>query len=95
MAAVSEDGKFGYIDPNGQVVIDPQYTAARIFSEGQAWVKTSAGLWQCIDKNNVVVIEAKYSRVTEFKKGLADVELPDIGWQIIDAQGNLVYFKTN
>ena len=92
MAAVSEDGLFGYIDPNSKIVIQPQYQDARIFSEGQAWVKTSNGLWQCIDGSNKIIIPARYSQVTEFSNGHADVELPNVGWQIIDLQGNLVYF---
>jgi hypothetical protein len=38
LAAVQKDGKWGYLDPQGQVVIDFQFDIANPFSEGRAIV---------------------------------------------------------
>lgn len=38
LACVCVDGKYGYIDKNGEMLIKPQYEAARGFSEGLALV---------------------------------------------------------
>ena len=47
LACVCVDGKYGYIDRNGKMVIKPQYEAARAFSEGLALVFDE-------DKRNIV-----------------------------------------
>lgn len=47
LAAVCRNGKWGYIDKNGNTVIDYQFEEARSFSGGQAYVK-SDGKWGII-----------------------------------------------
>lgn len=37
----SEDGKYGYMDTNGNVVIQPRYTAAQPFSKGRAIINVT------------------------------------------------------
>jgi hypothetical protein len=36
-----QDGKYGYIDKTGKIVIKPQFDFAESFSEGLAWVSIS------------------------------------------------------
>lgn len=60
LAPVMKDKKWGYIDPNGKVVIDFQYKDAEVFSDdGLAPVKSSK-LWGFIDKSGSLVIDEQY-----------------------------------
>ncbi len=84
-------GKWGFIDKNGQIVIQPQYTAVRSFHEGLVAVQ-DGDKWKYIDSKNEVVIPALYSQALDFSDGKAEVFLPGTGWQIIDKTGTLNFF---
>jgi hypothetical protein len=74
-------GKFGYIDKNGDTVIEPFFYRAKKFSEGLAAVTVSnkkSGVdgdarTGFIDRNGNIVIEPKYYMADSFKNGLARV----------------------
>ena len=44
LARVSKNGKYGFIDETGQVVVPVEYNSATFFSEGLAWVQKN-GKW--------------------------------------------------
>lgn len=67
-AAVKVDGKWGFIDGKGNMVIEPQYEDARSFSNGYAAVK-SQNLWGFIDTNNETCIEPAFSEAKDFNAG--------------------------
>lgn len=50
LAAVCKNGKWGYIDTTGALMIDPQYQEANPFSEGYAIVKNMQGKTAVIDR---------------------------------------------
>lgn len=54
LAAVCKNGKWGYIDSTGALVIDPQYQEANPFSEGYAIVKNMRGETAVIDRGGEV-----------------------------------------
>lgn len=54
LAAVCKNGKWGYIDTTGTLVIDPQYQQANPFSEGYALVKNMQGETTVIDRTGEV-----------------------------------------
>jgi len=63
---VSFDGKWGYIDKLGTVMIKPQFSSVRTFSEGLAAVRIGdyfSGKDGYIDKQGMVVIEPLRRRV--------------------------------
>ncbi|MEM7101897.1 MAG: WG repeat-containing protein [Bacteroidota bacterium] len=65
------NGKVGFIDYEGQVVIEPQFDDAREFSEGMAAVKMN-DRWGYIDLYGKIVVEPSFGMGTgEFKDGLA------------------------
>jgi tetratricopeptide (TPR) repeat protein len=64
-AAVEVNGKWGFVDKDGNMVIDAKYDGARSFSNGLAAVKIS-GKWGFIDINGDVVIEADYYDAKDF-----------------------------
>lgn len=62
----SDEGKFGYIDQNGTIVIPPKYTGAQPFSNGKAIVnisETFSNGYGLIDKKGNYVIQPKYNDI--------------------------------
>src|SRR5689334_19110760 len=98
---IEKDGKSGFIDRMGKVVIAPQFDRASGFSEGLALV-TRNGKKVFIDTSGRTVFEAKFDIVDNFSEGLAAVNIgekriPNIGlisdpgkWGYIDKTGKLV-----
>lgn len=71
---VGKDGKYGYMNETGELVIPMQYTEAYPFSEnGLAFVKEDNGLGGYIDKSGEYVIEPIYESGSTFKFGFAAV----------------------
>lgn len=81
-------GKWGFIDKQGNLVIDYQYTSVYGFREGLACVQTSdGGSWGYIDTTGNVVIPVKYDHVTYFSpEGVALVTIGSTGY-LIDKTG--------
>ena len=72
LAAIKVDKKWGYVDVNGEIVIQPIYDDCKDFSEGLAAVKIS-DKWGFIDIENKLKIPTIYDEVSSFDKGLAEV----------------------
>ena len=85
------DWKYGYIDKNGNVVIDFQFTCAGDFSEaGIAWVQVEEdGKYGAIDKSGKLVIPCIYDNYRYFHKYFAEVKRNG-KWCVIDKKGNVV-----
>ena len=64
----------GYIDKQGQVVINPSFDDARWFSDGLAEVRLG-GQWGYIDKQGQTVINLQFKGTREFSEGLAAVSV--------------------
>ena len=88
LAVVMRNGKYGYIDRKGKLVIPLRYDYAYSFSEGLARVYLHE---QCgfIDKSGFQVIPFKYDNAWDYTEGLAAVVLND-KYGYIDMQGNEV-----
>mgnify|MGYP006334487577 CR=1 FL=1 len=72
-AAVKVNGKWGFVNKEGEMVIDPVYDDARSFSNGLAAVMID-GAWGFIDKNGELVINAIFCDAKDFSaKGTAYV----------------------
>lgn len=91
---VLRNGLYGFIDRDGNVVIEPQYRKALAFSEGLAAVSADGRLVQFIDRDNNVIVPPVYENVQAFRGGVAHVKQPGMSWQVIDRTGQLVYFVT-
>lgn len=68
LAAVRIDGRFGYIDTTGRVVIEPQYEAAGPFTGGFAEVRVD-GRSGAIDRTGRMVVPAQFDRLVPFTDG--------------------------
>ena len=93
---VSVDGKWGYIDRTGAMVIPATFDTAEDFSEGLAAV-ISQDKYGYIDVHGVLKIPYQFDQVSEFVNGLAVVKLccgrnpsPNDQWGFIDTKGKYV-----
>lgn len=84
------DGKWGFIDRTGKMVIPPTYDAAYDFSEGLAAVRVGNG-WGYINHDNKLVINIEHHVAEEFQGGLARVTWPGGKWGYIDQTGKRVW----
>lgn len=64
--AYEADGLWGFVDVNGEVVIEPQYSCAKSFSNGFAAVCNEEGLWGYIDVDNELAIDYQFVEVGYF-----------------------------
>lgn len=92
---VLANNRYGFIDHDGNVVIEPQYRKAMPFSEGLAAVSVDGMMMQFIDRENNVIVPPVYVDVQSFSGGVAHVKQPGMSWQVIDKTGQLVYFVTD
>jgi len=89
LAAVCVDGLWGYIGPDGRIVVNPQFTEAGRFSRGLAPVKIGEK-HAYIDVTGAVALDASaYDAVYPFREDRARVEVAGRSG-FIDLRGNLV-----
>lgn len=85
-AAVCRDGKWGFADKDGKLVIKCAYEDARSFQNGFAAVKKD-GLWGYVDEEGNLVIEPKFLLATDISgQGTAAVKMQVSGeeeWKLI------------
>ncbi len=68
--AIRQNGKVGYIDKKGEIVITPQFDTAWPFSEGLALIEDD-GKYGYIDKKGEIVITPQFDYARSFSEGLA------------------------
>lgn len=88
LAPVKKDGKWGFVDKYGVIVIEFKYQDAEVFSEGLAGVKLS-GNWGFIDAKGQLIIPHRFKEVKEFKEGIAAVNKNGF-WGGINTKGDEV-----
>jgi hypothetical protein len=91
LAMVDVDGKWGYINTAGEVVIAPQFARAMPFSDGVAlvYVNGKAGY---LDTSGNWVVEPRFDQGEVFSEGLARVHMNGSPiWQYIDPTGKTAF----
>ena len=68
------DNKMGFIDTDGNWIIEPTFDEVTEFSEDRAVFRNGIN-YGFIDKRGKVIIPAEYERAYSFKNGLAKVKL--------------------
>jgi hypothetical protein len=93
---VSVNGKLGFIDKNGTLVIQPaydnEYGSMHRFNEGLAPVRMQ-GKWGYIDSHGVMVIQPQFDAAHWFVNGVAPVQLgsdSNARWGFIGKDGKYV-----
>jgi hypothetical protein len=97
---IEQNGKWGYIDNTGRVVIPPSFDSANDFHEGLALVTLGQKTF-FINTTGTIVITPQYDIVNDFSEGLAAVNNGQVRngiglianpgkWGYIDQSGKLV-----
>ncbi len=81
----SDNGEYGFVNTQGQDVINPQFDGAMLFQEGLAAVKIGKQ-WGYIDHKGSIVINPQFDAVQPFKNGLASVRQGSM-WGAINKEG--------
>ena len=74
---ITRDGKTGYIDRAGEIVIEPQPWVGHDFCEGVAAVDVPSAGRGFIDRTGAFVIDPRERQAGAFSEGLAWIRL---GW---------------
>lgn len=100
LAPVQKDGKWGYIDIRGELVIPFKFFNAREFSGGLAAVQTDQKenkkldfieeKWSFINKQGIAITSTGYETVGDFSEELAAVPGKDGKYGYIDKKGKQV-----
>jgi hypothetical protein len=88
-----DEFKWGYMDGEGEFIIEPIYNWARQFQENGLAVVTVKDLSGIIDKSGKYVVEPKYQSIQEFSEGRA-VVVSEKGFIVIDENGLEVTSET-
>jgi hypothetical protein len=86
--------KCGFIDIEGNVVIEPIYTNAQNFKNGYSCVKIgnwADGKWGVINKLGELVIDYKFNKIFSFSNNRAKVLIND-RWGFINLNGEIVFY---
>lgn len=81
MAAVQQKGRWGFMDNQGTMVIEPQYEDARSFCNGYAAVKQE-GKWGFVDEQGKMVIEPQFADARDFSSGNVFVKRTE-EWELL------------
>ena len=83
-----DNGKWGFKDETGKVVIEAKYDAVKSFWEGLAEAQID-DKWGFIDNTGKIVIDFQYFRTYPFQNGFAPVKIRN-SWGLIDKTGKVV-----
>ncbi|WP_096202047.1 WG repeat-containing protein [Bacillus sp. FJAT-45350] len=83
-----DNEKWGYMNKQAEMIIEPQYESAQPFSEGLALIKLNQK-WGFINQKGLQVIAPQFDLASSFSEGIAWVEV-DGKWGAINREGELV-----
>jgi hypothetical protein len=86
---IEKDGKYGFADKDGNIVIPCEWNDAMEFSEELAFVADEKWKYGYIDKEGRPVIPCKWQSAWNFTEGLAPVMNSKDKWGYIDKTGEL------
>ncbi len=81
-AAVMIDGKWGFVNSSGEVVISPQFEDARSFANGLAAVQKD-GKWGFINLDGNMVIEPQFDNAKDFNDHGGVFVLRNGAWELL------------
>ena len=88
-AKVLVDGKYGFIDPHGNIYISMQYSDAGYVSNGMIPIKIN-GKWGFVNTDEKLSVQPYYDQVWPFHKGAAIVYLNG-KYNLVNKEGEELY----
>lgn len=88
LAPYRANGKWGFINSAGEIVVSAEFKGVGYLSDGLAWAKNEAGQVGFINTQGEMTIAAKYEAAKDFSNGVARVKSGT--WTLIDASGNSI-----
>lgn len=85
---IGSEGRLGFVDAKGKVIVEPKFEESGDFSEGLCAVKSGAK-YGYIDKSCNFVIQPSFDKVKKFSEGLAPA-FSGKKWGYIDKTGNFL-----
>jgi hypothetical protein len=89
LAKITVNGKAGFINTKGQVVVKTKLKDAGHFSENLAPFESNKGKWGYINNKGEVVIKPQFDWAITFHEGLALVQVGEL-WGYIDQSGKFI-----
>ncbi|GMU85796.1 MAG: hypothetical protein AMXMBFR48_10380 [Ignavibacteriales bacterium] len=87
---IGDDGKkWGFVDKEGKIVINPQFSAVAQFYNDKCAVKNSEGKWGYIGKDGAIAINYQFDRANGFVSDKAVVAV-DNKYGVINSEGKYV-----
>ena len=86
LRSVKQGGRWGYINKEGKILIDPQFDNVYDFSEGVALVQKD-GKWGLINKVGKILVDVQFDEAYTFIEGMALVK-KDNTWSYINLAGH-------
>ncbi|EAK0978971.1 WG repeat-containing protein [Campylobacter lari] len=81
------NGKWGFIDKNGEIIINPIFDNVSNFKENLASVKIN-GKWGFINESGKFITEPIFNYAWNFKENFASIRLKE-KWGFINKNGNI------
>lgn len=90
---VATEEKFGYIDREGKIIINPQFAQALPFSDGKALIETigDKDAFGYIDETGKIAINAQFKNATSFSEGIAWTVKESGAPEAIDVNGKVLF----
>jgi hypothetical protein len=85
LAPVRLASTYGYIDGEGQILVEPQFTEAYDFSDRLARVR-AGDRYGFIDASGTIAIEPQFIWAGDFHDGMARIQVEDRGRQVLAEQ---------
>lgn len=89
LAIIYVGTKFGFVNENGDVIVEPEYLSVGYYRDGLCWVRMTDGKIGYINKTGTVVIPPVFYAASEFDNGFARIKTKD-GWGYINTKGELI-----
>lgn len=89
LISFTKDGKYGFKDTNGNVVIAPIYEKVTNFVNELAFVMVD-GKWAVIDSDNNFITQPIFDEIHPFVEEAARVKVDDY-WGFIDTDGAFIF----
>ena len=88
LLAIRNNGKWGYINNRGDLVIATKYDSCDVFKHGFARVRMG-NKWGIIDRTGTQIIESKYESIFPGENGIF-IFYENGSWGVIDKTGKVI-----